>query len=241
MKSRISHPYDGSGVGDWIAERVCQSFSYPLSHENNLASYIAGGYYIQAENALGQIFSYIADFSPDEKLIVLSGLALRLLKIVFENAQIPFDERSALMYNLAGILDAEPEQCKVVITDAVHTLCLHRQPLADKFPPLVIKTQKAVKRYYNNPNLSIAMIGEKLGVCGYYASKRFKKCTGEALSDYICRVRVERAKWLMTDSSLTLSSIAARVGFGNARSLNIAFKKVEGMAPSVARSLCRDI
>ncbi len=243
MKRHISHPNDGSAVADWLAAHVSQSFSYPLSYENNLASYIAGGYYVQAENTLGQIFSFVADFSPDEKRIVLSGLALRLMKITFENAAIPFDERSALMHSLAGIFDSEPEleSSKAVITDAVHTLCVHRQPLADKLPPLVIKTQNAVKRYYNNPNLSIAMIGEKLGVCGYYASKRFKKCTGEALSDYICRVRVQRAKWLMTDSALTLSSIAVRVGFSDSRSLNIAFKKVEGMAPSVARSLWRDI
>jgi len=243
VKSRISHPHDGSGVADWLEARVCQSFSYPLSYENNLASYIAGGYYIQAEKALGQIFSFAANFSPDAKHLVLSGLALRLMKITFENTAIPFDERLALMRSLAGIFDSEPESeaSKTVITDAVHTLCVHRQPLADKLPPLVIKTQKAVKRYYNNPNLNIAMIGEKLGVCGYYASKRFKKCTGEALSDYICRVRVERAKWLMTDSALTLSSIAVRVGFNDARSLNIAFKKIEGMAPSMARALWRDI
>lgn len=230
-------------VAEHRFDNVTDGFRYPLSAENNLVNYIENGYYVQAKYALGQFFGAVSDANENEKLLTCAGIIIRLTKLVYENQSIPPSRRAALAAKATAVFDGKFDfdtvRCKA--EELVHDLCAVRQPLAYQLPPLVIKTQNIVARYYNNPNLNVSMVGEKLGVSGYYASKRFKKCTGISLTDYICRVRVERAKWLMTNANLNLTDIARRVGLNDARALNIVFKKVEGMAPSVCRSLSRDI
>ena len=65
-----------------------------------------------------------------------------------------------------------------------------------------------------------------------YLSRLFHKETGEKLSDYILRLRMERAKRLLKDSEKTISEVAASTGYSNLQHFSSQFKKKIGISPT---------
>jgi AraC-like DNA-binding protein len=68
-----------------------------------------------------------------------------------------------------------------------------------------------------------------------YLSKRFKEATGMTFIDYLGRIRVEKAKNLLRNPNLRVSSIALEVGFQSVSQFNRTFKKVTGRSPKQLR------
>lgn len=88
-----------------------------------------------------------------------------------------------------------------------------------------------VTNNYNDPNLGIASIAERIGKSPYYVSKIFKDQTEEGILEYINRVRIIKAKELLKESRLNQEEIAEKVGYTNVRTFQRAFKKLEGVSP----------
>ncbi|MCZ8522650.1 MULTISPECIES: response regulator [Paenibacillus] len=68
-----------------------------------------------------------------------------------------------------------------------------------------------------------------------YVSKIYKLETGENLSDYVNRVRMEKAEYLLKTSPDKIYEIAERLGYLRPHSFNHAFKKTFGMTPQEYR------
>lgn len=68
-------------------------------------------------------------------------------------------------------------------------------------------------------------------------SRLFNHTLGVSFNDYINLLRVEEAADLLKTTSLPVTDIADRVGYANVRSLNRAFAKHRGTAPSALRAL----
>jgi LacI family transcriptional regulator len=49
------------------------------------------------------------------------------------------------------------------------------------------------------------------------------------------RVKIERVKRLLNETDLPLKAIAPRAGFSSEEYMSVAFKRVEGLAPSEFR------
>ena len=69
----------------------------------------------------------------------------------------------------------------------------------------------------------------------FYFCKMFKKATGLNFTEYVCRVRIERAKNLLLNPNLRISEIAYQVGFQSLTHFNRVFKKIVGEAPTEYR------
>jgi AraC-like DNA-binding protein len=63
----------------------------------------------------------------------------------------------------------------------------------------------------------------------------FKKVTGINFTDYLSRVRVEKAKNLLLNPNLRISEIAFEVGFQSLTHFNRVFKNIVGQSPSEYR------
>lgn len=64
-----------------------------------------------------------------------------------------------------------------------------------------------------------------------YLSRLFNKEIGESLTDYINRIRIERAKQLIVDSDLNINEITYMVGFSDPSYFSNTFKKFTGVTP----------
>ncbi len=90
----------------------------------------------------------------------------------------------------------------------------------------------------SNPNLNVTMAADYFGMSSSYYSRMFKKITGIGLLDYIHMRRIKAAKEIMQEHpKATLKEIAEMVGYSNSLALNRAFRKYEGISPSVYRDI----
>ncbi|HZG75516.1 MAG TPA: AraC family transcriptional regulator, partial [Paenibacillus sp.] len=68
-----------------------------------------------------------------------------------------------------------------------------------------------------------------------YFSKLFKQQTGESFTDYVTRLRIEKAKTLIASGSFSLKEICFEIGYKDPNYFSRVFKKVTGFTPTEYR------
>lgn len=93
-----------------------------------------------------------------------------------------------------------------------------------------------VEEQLSNPNASVKLFADKLGVNADYLGRCFKEVTASPLWQYINRRRVELACTRLRESNRNAEDIAAECGFGSRRQFFDVFKQHTGKTPSEYRS-----
>lgn len=88
---------------------------------------------------------------------------------------------------------------------------------------------------YANPQISLGLIAERLGVSQSHLSRIFKQQYDENISHYLNRVRIEHAKVLIRNTDNNLNTIALQVGFLSDMNFIRVFKKMESTTPGTYR------
>lgn len=83
--------------------------------------------------------------------------------------------------------------------------------------------------------LSLAEIAKVAGVSVSHLKTLFRRSTGTPVHQYILRRRVERAKLLLQDGSLSIAQIAFATGFAHQSHLARHMRKILGVTPAAAR------
>ena len=83
--------------------------------------------------------------------------------------------------------------------------------------------------------LTTANLAEQCYLSEYYFCRFFKKETGFSVTEYINKMRVEKAKVLLKNSYLSLAGIAQQVGFSDLNYFCRIFKKYTGKTPGSIR------
>lgn len=94
-------------------------------------------------------------------------------------------------------------------------------------------------RVYLESELSLAQLGDRLGIQPYQASELISRRYGEPFFDLINRRRVEEVKKRLEDPAYahySILGIALDCGFNSKSSFNAAFKKFTGFTPSQYRN-----
>ena len=94
-------------------------------------------------------------------------------------------------------------------------------------------------RYVSLNLLSIKDLSEIAARLGYnysYLSKVFKEKTGNTITEYFLSAKMERAKTLLEQNSLSVSAVADTLGYASVYSFSKAFKKFFGVSPSRYKS-----
>ena len=101
-------------------------------------------------------------------------------------------------------------------------------------PPMITRA-KAYIIENQTEDLSLGMVSKAVNASSYYFCKMFKKATGINFTDYLSRVRIEKAKNLLLNPNLRVSEIAYEVGFQSLTHFNRVFKKILGQSPTEYR------
>jgi AraC family transcriptional regulator len=99
------------------------------------------------------------------------------------------------------------------------------------------KLRQAIEYINQNltEDLTISEIADELEMSQYYFSRLFKQSIGVSPYRYIMQQRIERAKYLLRTTSLSVAAIAAQVGFSSQNQFTIQFRKLVGTTPSSYR------
>jgi AraC-like DNA-binding protein len=81
-------------------------------------------------------------------------------------------------------------------------------------------------------DLSLGQVAKAVNTSVFHFCKLFKKATGLNFTEYVSRVRVEKARNLLLNPNLRISEIAYEVGFQSLTHFNRVFKKITGLSPT---------
>jgi AraC-like DNA-binding protein len=102
-------------------------------------------------------------------------------------------------------------------------------------PPMIARAKEFIQQHQTEP-LSLAAVAKAVNASPFYFCKMFKKVTGLNFTDFVARVRTEKAKNLLLNPNLRISEIAFEVGFQSLTHFNRVFKQVMGQSPTDYRS-----
>ena len=86
-------------------------------------------------------------------------------------------------------------------------------------------------------DISLAEISKMHNLSPRYINRIFKGVTGYPIIQYQQHLKVEKAKRLLSSSSLSILDIAMELNFGSSQYLSYIFKKVTGMSPGEFRKM----
>jgi AraC-like DNA-binding protein len=100
---------------------------------------------------------------------------------------------------------------------------------------LILKIQGYINNNYHDPDLCLTKISDEFGISENYFSFLFKKEVSENFSIYLERLRMAKAKEIISETNTSLSTLYQYLGYNNAASFRRAFKKNFGVSPKEMR------
>jgi AraC-like DNA-binding protein len=98
-------------------------------------------------------------------------------------------------------------------------------------PPVIARAKQYINEHQAE-ELSLEQVATAVHTSKFYFCKIFKKATDINFTDYLSRVRTERAKNLLLNPNLRVSEIAYEVGFQSLTHFNRVFKRILGRSPT---------
>lgn len=135
------------------------------------------------------------------------------------------------------LIDEEIFACKdaVEMSGAVHRYLLtyardvHLQN-PDSYHKVIERTKDYIQEKYAE-NLSLERVAREAGVSSCYLSKLFKKEEGINFKQYVIKVRMEKAKFLLGAGNMNIGEVARACGYSEAGYFCRIFKQYWGMLP----------
>jgi AraC-like DNA-binding protein/ligand-binding sensor protein len=101
-------------------------------------------------------------------------------------------------------------------------------------PQMIARAREFIDEHQSE-DLSLAEVAKAVNCSTFYFCKMFKKATALHFTEYLARVRIEKAKNLLLNPNLRISEIAYEVGFQSLTHFNRVFRRLVGESPTEYR------
>ncbi|NRY62350.1 response regulator transcription factor [Clostridium beijerinckii] len=105
----------------------------------------------------------------------------------------------------------------------------------NKYSKKVADSIDYINKNLFNQSLSLTDIAENINVHKVYLCRIFKEETGENVTQYILKARIEKSKEIILSTNYKLYEISDKLGFNSPQQFSILFKKVTGITPNQFR------
>ena len=177
-----------------------------------------------------ELLQEIPDVSPDSKVVIISGYA----EFAYAKEAI---KHHAYDYLLKPIKE---EELSRVMTSIMNEHNEEGEGGGDEsvspvFDNKLIDNVIADIREHYMEDISLTSLSSKYNISMGHLSKMIKDNLKVNFSDYIASLRIQRAKELLRDDSMSIQEIAEIVGYNDYFYFTKVFKKIEGISPSKYR------
>ena len=159
---------------------------------------------------------------------------------VFLNVYNHIDE-SKLMKNLSIYLENAIntntiDEIQLELINMIKFMQTKLENTQESISPIIIKLLDHIEQNYQK-DLNLKEISDILNINSIYLGQLFQKEIGILFSDYINNFRINKAKDLLSNTSLKASEIGELVGYSNKNYFYRKFKSIVGITPSEWRKL----
>jgi len=217
------------------------SYYYPAEVENKLINLAKAGDWDHAAPLLTDL--YQCNFQERNLALPMLRLFIQVMwgsvvKIV-EQLALTEEKELSLFHTRIGQLDAmeNPQEGYPAIVEIIGNICLvvnsrkksHNEQLKQN-------VQAYIHAHFHNPELTLDMVADHFQISMKYLSQFYKEQVGVGFSEYVNTLRMEEAKRLLLQTSLSVNEISQRVGYYSSNVFCRAFKRIFGMPPNTYRS-----
>lgn len=193
----------------------------------------------ELEEYLNQLFGQLA-VRRDADLVQIISLELLMIlttlwpdvsrdaEQVLELKKQYFDELSML---------ETLEQSRLWFMQAFEALVEHMIEMYNSDRNSIIKATQYIQQYYDQ-EITLQSISRLVHLSKNYFANLFRKEVGESFLEYLTRIRIEKAKTLLT-GELKAGDVGTLVGIQDPKYFSKVFKKITGVSPSEYRGLVR--
>lgn len=104
----------------------------------------------------------------------------------------------------------------------------------------IVETTISFLREHYAEELDIGLLAESFGFTSAYLTKLFHKYAGEPPLKYLTKLRIHKAKQLLSESDLTIGEIGEAVGYPDQFHFSKTFRKLTDVSPSAYRREARE-
>ena len=223
---RYAQAYNGKSV----KVKDCRIFYVT---EGSAQLYIAGKSYVLAPNSL-----FYCCAGSEYTIATQDGFSL--ISLNFDLTQ----EHNAMIIPFSPATPGEQEWQAAVYADRVadspflntHLYLSGASGLVHHLdiPPKIAYVKDYIQQHYTE-NITNRELADLVGYHEYYLNRIFAAYTGTNLHEYLLKVRLNRASFLILNTDLDLKEIPEKTGFRNYPHFSSYFKKVYGYAPAEYR------
>lgn len=216
------------------------SYSYPLEKEQQLINYVKAGDFSNAKGILEEV---ITGNVSDERLSIelVRCLMFDMISTMMKAAiEVNLDQSTLYKMNIETIQELMNRVTVSAMRDRMTaflvSVCEHvnarKRSHNDRLKESVLDF---INDQYRDHNLSVNTVSDHFGIHPSYLSRYFKEQVGDTLTDYINKLRMEKAKDLLLSDAILIKDICDLVGVYSVSTFIRLFKKYEGVTPSVYR------
>ena len=115
------------------------------------------------------------------------------------------------------------------------------RPTDDAVPPALLHTKRYIEAHYAD-RLTLNELARHAHLAPTYFCAQFKHHFGATPIDYVVRLRLHRAAYLLRNQNLRIGDIARAVGYSDVYHFSKLFKKNYGLSPrDMRRQQCRGL
>lgn len=212
------------------------------SFENNMIKAVsAGNYKTLRENLTVDVFVNNVEPRTDDSLRNLKNYMIIFNTLLRKGVEVgnvhPF-----YIHNLSSDFARRIELCKnekdieILWNEMAYAYCKLVKDHKDKGYSPLIKNVVMLIDSDLTADLSLKTISETLSANASYLSSVFKKETGQTLTDFVNMKRISQAKYLLTNTDLSVSTIGQHCGITDNNYFSKIFKKHTGKTPKEYRN-----
>lgn len=212
------------------------SYYYPMDIEIQIMNHVRMGDYEGAERLLDIVYdeNYVKRRLPIYLVNCLffdmAGTILKVLDSAEASHEEVFGEGTALAVSLLP--------CETVaemhheIKSILRQMCNYiNEKRESNNNGLKDRVMAYIEQQYADKNLSLLSVADHFGMSSSYLSRFFKDHSGYNFIDFLTRLRIAKAKTLLKESTLSITEIADKIGYGSSNSFIRSFKKYESVTP----------
>ena len=210
-----------------------------ISNEKKLCTLIDAGDKEGARKLLNELLGYIYFTGSAD----LSALKVRLLELIVRLSRAAIDAgaegREVLIFNENSITQLgkinSADELSSWVTGIMNRFIMYCFDYAKAHHSDVLyKAMQYVKANYRE-KITLDDVASAIYLSRSYLCKVFKDEMGETLFSYINRIRVEKAKTLILDDSISIADVGGMCGFNDQSYFTKVFKSQTGVSPKKYR------
>ena len=215
---------------------ISVSSLYPLETERELLRRVRLGDKEGAKEVLNEILGKILFKNAGQTELIRA----RILELAVVLSRAAVEGKAELEMILGLNFEYIQELGKI---KSIEELCIWVVKVLDRFTEsvyenrniknvdIIRKTREFIRANYKK-KIKLIDISKAIYLSPYYLSHIFKKETGSTLLEYLTKVRIEEAKYLLENTQWNTTQIAFEVGCSDQSYFCKVFKKSESISPS---------